>query len=288
MTTERLREPELNRVKTVQKVSDQSEQHQSTTIAPDSDLVDRVTCRDGDNSCANAHASTLNRATSLKLSRAGNSLLQLQRQYGNHYVERVLTLARKTSGEGETDAGAWSNVESAIDKKRGGGNQLDSGVQRQMEGALGADFSGVRVHVDTQSDDLNRSLSARAFTTGQDIFFSKDAYQPGSSTGRELIAHELTHVVQQDGNKVRRAMTVSQPGDPHEVEAEETARAVMHSETSGGSKEEDEEKKEVSASAPGAQRQPEGPSKDEDEEKKKHAATMRADRSLRAGLIKKQ
>jgi hypothetical protein len=66
-----------------------------------------------------------------------------------------------------------------------------------MEGAFGADFSGVRVHTDAQSDSLNKSIQAKAFTTGSDIFFSKGAYDPGSQDGQQLLGHELTHVVQQ-------------------------------------------------------------------------------------------
>jgi hypothetical protein len=72
-----------------------------------------------------------------------------------------------------------------------------------MESSFGADFSGVRVHADAQSDTLNQSLNARAFTTGQDVFFRQGAYSPGSSGGRELLAHELTHVVQQNGDQVQ-------------------------------------------------------------------------------------
>jgi hypothetical protein len=209
----------------------------------------------------------------------------LQRQYGNHYVERVLSLAREEVAEENTNGGVPSTVESAIQGKRGGGNSLDGGVRRQMEGALGADFSGVRVHVDTQADSLNRSLSARAFTTGKDIFFRQGAYEPGSSTGRELIAHELTHVVQQDGDKVRRAMTVSQPGDPHEVEAENTARAVMQLEQAS-EKDRDVEAESLSASRSAVQRQPEAPHKEDEEEKKKHHAMMKADRSTLARMAK--
>ena len=219
----------------------------------------------------------LNRATSSKPSRAERSLLQLQRRYGNRYVERVLTLAKQAASDGGREVGPPAEVESAIQQKRGSGNNLDSGVRGQMEGALGADFSGVRVHVDAQADSLNHTLSARAFTRPR-IFFSQGAYQPGSSSGRELIAHELTHVVQQDGDKVRRAMTVSQPGDPHEVEAEETARAVMRLESSSASKEDNAGQGAISASRSSVQRQPEVP-KEEDEEKKKHSATMSADRA---------
>lgn len=62
---------------------------------------------------------------------------------------------------------------------------------------MGVDFSRVKVHTDAKSDQLNRSIQAKAFTTGQDVFFRHGAYDPSSRGGQELIAHELTHVVQQ-------------------------------------------------------------------------------------------
>jgi hypothetical protein len=274
MTLERERNPLPGGVIPVQRsTADSSSGHEKDTLpSGEAAVVDRVACRAGDESCATAHASTINRATASKPSRAEHSLLQLQRQYGNRYVERVLALSRQASSQEEPAA----NVETAIHKERGGGQNLDNGVRAQMEGALGADLGGVRVHTDAQSDSLNRTLSARAFTTGQDIFFSHGAYQPGSSSGRELIAHELTHVVQQGDDRVRRAMTVSQPGDPHEVEAEQTARAIVQSETSGG--ETAVERSSVSAAGSALQRQPEAP-KEEDEEKKQHLTAMKADRS---------
>jgi hypothetical protein len=70
-----------------------------------------------------------------------------------------------------------------------------------MERAFGADFSSVKVHTDAEADTLNQELNARAFTTGQDIFFRQGEYSPGSGSGQKLIAHELTHVVQQNGNR---------------------------------------------------------------------------------------
>jgi hypothetical protein len=74
-----------------------------------------------------------------------------------------------------------------------------------MERAFEADFSGVKVHTDTEADIMNRQLNARAFTTGQDIFFREGEYSPSSGSGQKLIAHELTHVVQQTGKgKVQR------------------------------------------------------------------------------------
>ncbi|NET54914.1 MAG: DUF4157 domain-containing protein [Symploca sp. SIO2E6] len=98
-------------------------------------------------------------------------------------------------GEASTD------LASAINSARGGGQPLDAGLQQSIGEAMGADFSGVRVHTDAQSDQLNKSIQAKAFTTGQDVFFRQGAYQPGSRGGQELIAHELTHVVQQNGEK---------------------------------------------------------------------------------------
>ncbi|MFH7243316.1 MAG: DUF4157 domain-containing protein [Spirulina sp.] len=92
---------------------------------------------------------------------------------------------------------ASKDLESAIHQARGSGQALDPNLQRQMGQALGADFSGITIHTDSQSDQLNRSIQAKAFTTGQDIFFRQGAYQPSSQNGQELIAHELTHVVQQ-------------------------------------------------------------------------------------------
>jgi hypothetical protein len=81
---------------------------------------------------------------------------------------------------------------------------------------MGADFSGVKVHTDSQSDQLNKSIQAKAFTTGQDVFFRQGAYEPSSQGGQELIAHELTHVVQQNGGAVQRSpqqTTTSSVGD---------------------------------------------------------------------------
>lgn len=97
-----------------------------------------------------------------------------------------------------------SHIEGSIEGARSGGSALDEGLRGSMEPAFGADFSGVRVHTDAKADSLNRSLQARAFTTGQDIFFRSGEYNPGSGGGKELVAHELTHVVQQNGPTVAK------------------------------------------------------------------------------------
>jgi hypothetical protein len=190
------------------------------------DPLAQVPCREGDAGCAGEHAATLQRATDQQPARARGSLLRLQRDYGNQYVRRVVNLFRKGQGEGDVAP----EVEQAIQTARGGGQALDSTVRAQMEPAMGADFSGVRVHTGGQADALNHHLSARAFTTGQDIFFKQGEYSPGSSGGRELLAHELTHVVQQNGDSVQTKLTVGAPGDRYEQEADSVARAVLQQE----------------------------------------------------------
>ncbi len=92
---------------------------------------------------------------------------------------------------------ASTELEAEIDRARGGGQPLSSDLQQSMGKVMGADFRGVRVHTDARADDMNRRLEAKAFTTGQDLFFKKGEYQPVSRGGQELIAHELTHVAQQ-------------------------------------------------------------------------------------------
>ena len=67
-----------------------------------------------------------------------------------------------------------------------------------MESRFGSDFSGVRIHDNSHAATLNRELNAQAFTRGTDIFFNKGYYNPETSSGKHLLAHELTHVVQQN------------------------------------------------------------------------------------------
>jgi hypothetical protein len=119
----------------------------------------------------------------------------------NDKVQRAQTIQPVPTTHGST---VDSGIESTINQTRGGGQPLADQIRAPMEQAFGADFSGVRVHTSAQSDRLNHSLQARAFTTGQDIFFRQGTYNPSSSGGQQLLAHELTHVVQQNGRAVQR------------------------------------------------------------------------------------
>ena len=87
----------------------------------------------------------------------------------------------------------------------------------------------MRVHNDSTADALAQSVSARAFTTGSDVYFAAGEYQPGSSSGDELLSHELAHVVQQRDAPVTGPLTVSMPGDALENEAEAMVDEPMRS-----------------------------------------------------------
>lgn len=151
-------------------------------------------------------------------------LTALQNHLGNSAIQRLLA---QRSGDGAFDLD--DATASRINAARGGGQALDGAVQTQMSQSMGTDFSGVRVHTGSEAHQLNEQLSAKAFTTGSDIFFRDGAYSPSSSGGQELIAHELTHVVQQGSGAVGGsggAMRVNAPGDRFEQEADSVAKNV--------------------------------------------------------------
>lgn len=115
-------------------------------------------------------------------------------------------------------------ISSQIDSMRGGGSGMDSSFRERMEAGFGQDFSDVRVHQDAQSDVLNRQMTAKAFTTGSDIFLRSDA----STSDQHLMAHELSHVVQQrSGAGGGGQMTAGPADDPLEHQADQTADAVL-------------------------------------------------------------
>ena len=105
---------------------------------------------------------------------------------------------------------ATADLETEIKQARGSGQSLADRIKLPMEQAFGADFSGVKIHTDAKSDKLNQSIQAKAFTTGQAIFFRQGEYDPGSQGGQELLAHELTHVIQQKGSAVQAKPDIAQ------------------------------------------------------------------------------
>jgi hypothetical protein len=152
------------------------------------------------------------------------SLNRLQQAVGNRAVQRLLT-QRKGEGPYEVE----DKTAERINRERDKGQSLDAGVAQKMGSTLGHDFSDVRVHNSPEAAELNTQLSAKAFTTGKDIFFGEGAYEPHSSGGQELLAHELTHVVQQGSGTVGGAsrMTVNAPGDVYEQQADAVAHSAL-------------------------------------------------------------
>ncbi|MGB7926295.1 MAG: DUF4157 domain-containing protein [Pyrinomonadaceae bacterium] len=117
--------------------------------------------------------------------------------------EKGLLAQAKPSPE-QTEAGgafdAGSDVESGLAESRGAGSPLPHETRAFMESRFGADFSDVRVHTDGKAVQLNREVSAQAFTHGADIYFGNGKYSPDTDSGKQLLAHELTHVIQQRGS----------------------------------------------------------------------------------------
>lgn len=106
---------------------------------------------------------------------------------------------------------------------------LDAAIRARTESYLGHDFSHVRVHSDQRAASSARGLGALAYTVGPDIVFGEHSYSPETDTGKWLLTHELTHVIQQrgQGGASQPQFSVSKPGDAGENEAEAVADAVM-------------------------------------------------------------
>jgi hypothetical protein len=125
------------------------------------------------------------------------------------------------------DGRVHPNVEAVIARTRGGGAALPETVRDRFAEPLGDSLDDVRVHSDDTADALVQSVSAKAFTTGSDIYFGRGEYGPGSSDGDRLLAHELTHVAQQRGAASSGPLVVSEPGDALEAEAEKASGELL-------------------------------------------------------------
>ena len=115
-----------------------------------------------------------------------------------------------SSGSG--GAPVSNSISDKINSSRGGGSALDQSTRSFFEPRFGADLGGVRVHTGGHAAELSRDLSAKAFTVGSDIYFSEGQYQPNSQSGKDLLAHELTHFVQQGSGYA--APAIQRDGEP--------------------------------------------------------------------------
>lgn len=122
---------------------------------------------------------------------------QVQRKPLAAFIQRMENSTAGVTGDA---------VSGRIDATRGSGNSMDMPTMSFMESRFGADFSGVRVHTGADAVQLSAELNAQAFTVGNDIYFNEGKYNPGSAAGRHLLAHELTHTIQQGGSGINRKM----------------------------------------------------------------------------------
>ncbi|MFN3254099.1 MAG: DUF4157 domain-containing protein [Ilumatobacter sp.] len=115
-------------------------------------------------------------------------------------ISRVMRSSSTSSAAGAAGGELEPSIEGRIQRASGGGQPLDESTRGRFESAMGADFGGVKVHANSQ---LAPEIGAHAFTHGSDVHFAPGAYDPGSTAGQHLLAHELTHVVQQTGTAQR-------------------------------------------------------------------------------------
>jgi hypothetical protein len=154
-------------------------------------------------------------AAAPRLDQAG--ILRLQRAAGNASVAGLIEEER-------------SPVRDVLES--GGGRGLDKPLRTMMESRLGSDFGDVRIHDDAKASESARAVQAHAYTVGNDIVFQSGRYQPDSASGQRMLAHELTHVVQQrsgpvDGTPAPGGIKISDPSDTFERAAETSADTVM-------------------------------------------------------------
>lgn len=142
---------------------------------------------------------------------AGVPQLMLKCQHCEEEERKEQEVQRKPNGGG---APAGFQLDSYLQSSWLGGNPMDKTTRSFMESRFGADLSGVRIHTDSQASQASEAIRARAFTHGQSIHFNRGEYQPQTNSGRWLLAHELTHTLQQGSGSVRRVMRKVKPDEP--------------------------------------------------------------------------
>jgi hypothetical protein len=116
----------------------------------------------------------------------------------------------------ESNSTAPSSIENRLSTSRGRGSALPEDTRRNMESFMGADFSEVKIHTDSNAVQMSKDLHAQAFTNGSDIYFNSGKFDTSSTKGQHLLAHELTHTVQQGAAGVQKKPVpeIQKNGDP--------------------------------------------------------------------------
>lgn len=118
---------------------------------------------------------------------------------GQEDDEELATTVMAKPATGSLNGSAHS-LERLLSQSRGGGNPLSGTVRSFMESRFGRDLSVVRIHTDRDAVRMAKALNAEAFASGRDVYFGEGRYSPSTTTGKRLLAHELTHTIQQSGN----------------------------------------------------------------------------------------
>jgi len=174
-------------------------------------------------------APTITRSAGLP-SPKGSTLLRKCACGGNKQSddEKRKSALLQRKGQRPITAAEEEGVPAAVDAAlRSGGEALPEAVRSHFEARFGHDFSRVKIHTDGVAAQSARSVGARAFTVGSDIVFNNNEFQPHSPAGRHLLAHELTHVVQQSAMPTRRgALRIGAPDSRFEREADQVADRI--------------------------------------------------------------
>ena len=112
-----------------------------------------------------------------------------------------------------------ANVTTSIQSSKGGGSAMGADINSFMSTRFGHDFSSIKIHTDSRAIQLNRDLNAKAFTVGNDVYFNQGQYQPQSFEGKKLLAHELTHTLQQGNGSGDLSTSAIQMQEDPRVEA---------------------------------------------------------------------
>ncbi len=148
----------------------------------------------------------------------------LQRMCSDCEEEMQVQRVESSGGEGY----ASDHIASRLQSRQGQGSALPPATQAQMEQSFGTDFREVRIHTDAEAVQMSQDLNAQAFTHGSDIYFNQGKYDPVSSVGKRLLAHELTHTVQQNSSNVIRPTRITAESIYHQIAQDSIYETLAH------------------------------------------------------------
>jgi Domain of unknown function (DUF4157) len=128
-----------------------------------------------------------------------NDIVPVSASGAGHSMASICIVPQAESAASPAGGPVSPETAARIEAVRGTGSALDAGTREVMDGTFDTSFAGVHIHADGEANALNRAVGGAAFTTGSDIFFRQGGFEPRSSAGRQLLAHELGHVVQKRG-----------------------------------------------------------------------------------------